>query len=375
MEKLKAAVIGLGRIGSTFDDEILRGGTFFLPYCHGPAYAESQLVDLIAGADPSEHQRSWFAERWGLQKTHLYSDYQDMLAKEKPDIVSVCTSARHRSIIIKNAAKAGVRGVWAEKPMTVTLAEADSLLKACQKYGTILLINCHRRWNPYFKELKGMIKAGDFGKIHQITVYGTFNLSSMGSHLIDTMNFLSDSKVEWVFGEMESDQQASKDNDLKGVGYLAYANGTRGFIRTMSSGASLTSIDVIGEHARAYTNDDGLSWHLLQSLDSNPRKPSMRPLSTRNFEPLAVEYPFPLPPQVKASGLAIVEDLVTCIKNRQKPECSGEDGRAALEIAMAMRQSHRNGGKRVVLPLADRELRMISSDTYKDAIPARLRNK
>ena len=38
MAEYKAAVIGLGRMGSTFDDEMTRGGSIFLHYCHAPAY-------------------------------------------------------------------------------------------------------------------------------------------------------------------------------------------------------------------------------------------------------------------------------------------------------------------------------------------------
>ena len=81
MAKLRAGVIGLGRIGSTFDDEIVRGGTFFLPYCHAPAYHESPLVELVAGADPNDRQRAWFAERWGLDRAHVYADYREMVRR------------------------------------------------------------------------------------------------------------------------------------------------------------------------------------------------------------------------------------------------------------------------------------------------------
>ena len=39
----RAAVIGLGRMGSTFDDEIKQGGQFFMPYCHAPTYVASPI--------------------------------------------------------------------------------------------------------------------------------------------------------------------------------------------------------------------------------------------------------------------------------------------------------------------------------------------
>ena len=220
-----------------------------------------------------------------------------------------------------------------------------------------------------------MLDAGDFGRLRQITVHGTFGLSSNGSHMLDTMNFLAGSHVEWVFGEMESDAAAAGDDELQGNGYLAYANGVRGFIRSMPSGAAFTSFDIIGDEARAYTGDDGMSWRLVRRVEGDIERPSMRPLSNRFKGTLPVEYPFPLPNRLQASGLAIVEDLVGCIASGESPQCSGEDGRAALEIAIAMRESHRRDGQRVRLPLADRELRLASSDTFQDHTPARLRKK
>ena len=373
MASLRAAVIGLGRIGSTFDDEITRGGTFFLPYCHAPAYAESPLVELVAGADLNAQQRAWFAERWGLREDQVYADYREMLQRERLDLVSVCTSARPRAGIIEDAARAGVRGIWAEKPIAVSLAETDSLLQVCKEQGTAVAVNCHRRWNALFKELKGMLDAGEFGKLQQITVHGTFGLSSNGSHMIDTMNFLAGSRVEWVFGEMESDAAAAGDDDLQGNGYLAYANGVRGFVRSMPSGAAFTSFDVIGEQARAFTGDDGMSWRLVRRVPGDVERPSMRPLSNRFRGALPVEYPFPLPNRLQASGLAIVEDLAACIAGGGTPQCSAEDAGHALEVAIALRESHRRDGQRVRLPLADRELRLVSSDTFRDHTPARLR--
>ena len=120
----RAAVIGLGRMGSTFDDERTQGGVCYLPYCHTPAYVASPLTELVAGADPHDEQRAIYAERWGVTG-HVYADHRELLDKEKPDIVSVCTSSRVRPQIVEDIARSGARAIWAEKPIAVTLAEAD----------------------------------------------------------------------------------------------------------------------------------------------------------------------------------------------------------------------------------------------------------
>ena len=133
MTEYKAAVIGLGRMGSTFDDEMESGGTLFKPYCHGPTYYYSDRVELVGGADLHDGQRAIFGERWGLSSDHMYSDYREMIEKEKPDIVSVTTPSWARAEPIIFCAEHGVRGIYSEKGLCASLEEADRIAESCQK--------------------------------------------------------------------------------------------------------------------------------------------------------------------------------------------------------------------------------------------------
>ena len=54
-----------------------------------------------------------------------------------------------------------------------------------------------------------MIDEGEFGRILQITGYGQCGLSHNGSHLIDILRYMAGGEVQWVFGEMESDEAVS----------------------------------------------------------------------------------------------------------------------------------------------------------------------
>ena len=141
----------------------------FLPYCHGPAYFHSPKVELIAGADLHDGQRKLFGERWQIPSDNMYSDYREMLTKEDLDIVSVCTSARVRSTIVQDLARAGVKAIWAEKPIALSLEEADTMVRVCDEEGVALAINCARRWNPLYTQVKRVIDEGQIGKILQVT--------------------------------------------------------------------------------------------------------------------------------------------------------------------------------------------------------------
>ena len=358
----KAAVIGLGRMGSTFDDEITQGGAIFLPYCHGPTYHVHPQIDLIAGADPHDEQRALFGDRWGIDADHLYTHHNDLLENEKPDIVSVTTTARHRPQIVIDAAQAGVKAIWAEKPIAFSLAEADAMVDACRANGVALAIFCSRRYNPYFSQTRRRIEAGDLGDVLQITAYAMCGLSHNGSHAIDTIRYLAGGNVAWVFGEMASDKDAATDDDLMGNGYLAFDNGVRAYLRSTPTGVASWEFDVIGTKGRVRTLADALEFEFFQRVAGGLRN---RGIPARS--------PFPHPARPEGQGITVVNDLIDAIENNRPPRCSGADGRAALEVAIALRESHRQGGIRIDLPIADRSLKIFSNETHADHTPARIR--
>ena len=376
MPEYRAAVIGLGRMGSTFDDEMDQGGTLFKPYCHGPTYYYSDRVELVAGADLHDGQRELFGERWGVASEHLYSDYKEMLQKENLDIVSVCTSPRHRSGIVQDVARAGVKAIWAEKPISLSLKDADAMVRVCREEGVALAINCARRWMQHYSEARNIIDSGELGDVLQVTAHFPCGLSSNGSHLIDTIRYLAGGDVEWVFGEMESDEVAAADEDPWGNGYLAFDNGVRAFLRSMYSGeANRHEFVVVGEKGQILCQEGPPNFELVRLGTPAPYGEDFRAPSPKLTAPIPVSYPIPLPPQVEGTGITIVNDLIESFETGRPPRCSGEDGLKALEIALAMRESHRRGGVKVTLPLEDRGLMIMSSETPGDELPKRVRRE
>ena len=375
MATYRAAVIGLGRMGSTFDDEMASGGTVFRPYCHGPTYYYSDRVELVAGADIHDEQRAIFGERWDVPSDHLYSDYREMLERERLDIVSVCTTARIHSAIVQDVARAGVKGIWAEKPIALSLEEADAMVGTCQKEGVALAINCARRWTHFYSEAKSIIESGELGDVLQVTAHFPCGLSSNGSHLIDTIRYLAGGDVEWAFGEMESDDVAMGDDDPYGNGYLAFDNGVRAFLRSMYSGEVSSQIMVIAEKGQVLCQESPTRFEIIRNGAPAPYGEDFRAPSPKLTSPLPATYPIPLPPRVEGTGITIVNDLIESFENGRAPRCSGEDGLKALEIAIAMRESHRRGGVKVTLPLEDRSLKILSSEIQGDDVPKRVRRE
>jgi len=354
MDTYRAGIIGLGRIASTMDD--LHQGHHFiaLPFAHMPCLLEIPNVEVVAGSDPFGPQRDSFASRWGVE--NLYSDYREMLANERLDVVTVATNASPRHDIVMAAIEAGVRGIYAEKPMALTLADADDMVNAAEQRGVALAVGCTRRSDPWWKQVKHLIDAGELGTIMQINAMGDSPISLNGSHLIDLVRFLANDEVAWVFGESESDAAAAGDDDHRLNGYLAFRNGARAFLRTMPSGALDWSCDVIGDRGTIRVTGNGANFEWL----------------TMSKDWVVTSRALPRPQRFKSPGVMAFLDLLDAIEIGRKPVCSGADGRAALEIAVAMRESHRRGGVRVDLPLDDRSLGIRSADVMRGDLPVAL---
>ena len=335
MASYRAAVIGCGRIGSTIDDEQRHRPQFRYPWAHAPAYVEAKGVDLIAGADLSKDQLEDFKRRWNV--TALYTDYKEMLAKEKPDIVSVTTKTQERTEVVITAAESGVKAIYATKPMCQTLAEADAMIEACRKQGVILAMACHKNWSPWLQACLRSIRKGDIGEFSSMVANYSWSFNGGHSHTLALFRQFADAPAKWVFGHMDSDEAAAGERDLRGTGMILYENGIRGFLNT----GGWLNIDFIGR--------DG--WFSCRNEHADFEMWSRHP-DTR--EPIRRQFPNPKRP--RSSQQAAVEGIVKNLNDGTESLCPGEFGREALEIAVALRESHRRGGEKIELPVADRSL-------------------
>ena len=167
-----------------------------------------------------------------------------------------------------------------------------------------------------------------------------------------------------MFGHITSDEAAASDDDPQGNGYLHYANGVQGFVRTMPCGAADWDIEVIGTKGRLRSHQQ---WRTGGVLEASPVQ------HWRDASWSRRSISFRCQTSNENANVRCVRDLIACVETGKEPNCSGADGRHALEIAMALRESHRRGGTRVALPLADRSLHIRSRETLHGDEPAIVR--
>jgi predicted dehydrogenase len=148
--KLRVGIIGVGGIAEGK---------------HMPSLAKIDAVDMVAFCDIIKERAEKGAAKYGVHGAKVYTDYTEMLSKEKLDVVHVLTPNISHSEITCAALEAG-NHVMCEKPMAKTSAEAMKMLEAAKKSGKKLTIGYQTRQAPEMQYLKKMCDAGELGDIY-----------------------------------------------------------------------------------------------------------------------------------------------------------------------------------------------------------------
>jgi predicted dehydrogenase len=170
---------------------------------HLRAYRAIPAIDLVAGADVSPAVRERWTNEHGIP--HMYATAAEMLERERLDIVSICTWPPLRPEMTELACAAGVKAIFAEKPMAVDLAGCDRMIAAAERSKTVLIVDHQRRFRSRFVRARELIDSGAIGTVEQINVYNSGgDLLTSSTHMIDVMRyFLHDAPAEWVIGQID----------------------------------------------------------------------------------------------------------------------------------------------------------------------------
>lgn len=314
---LRAALIGCGKIGSEVADDPKASGV----QSHAGAYEACTETELVAVCDADAERAERCARRWGLSAG--YTDVVRLLAEKKPEIISVCTpDETHASLLKAILRTPNVRGVLAEKPLALNVKDAVEIVSLAKKQNITLSVNYTRRFAANFKALKAWIDKGGLGKVQAVTGIYVKGLVHNGSHWIDLARYLVGEIAE-VNGRNhlnEAGPDPTIDVDF------SFANGARGHLAGLDKHHfAIFEMDIIGSAGRARITNGGEEIQTY-SLGEHPFFTGFTSLNATNFTG---------PTGMRDAALHAVDNLVHCIKTRSRPLCSGEDGIAAIQIAMA----------------------------------------
>ena len=335
-------------------------------------------AQIVAVADENEAGRNAAQKR--LAAKTAYADYRQMLQKERPHIVSVADRHldQHRDIVIA-CAEAGA-SIFLEKPICRTLQEADEMIAACEKHHVKLAIAHQTRYSPRLQRVKDLIADGRIGDILEMRGRGKEDqraggedLMVLGTHIMDLMRFLAgdarwcDARVSVVGKERVTPiTKADLHEGAEGIGLLAgnHINAMYGFDRgVVGHFASVRCARAKGETDRFGLAIHGTRGIIQLTTGSLPAchflpDPSWFPGRSRvNWQPITSQG-LGKEETLKDGGLVqgnvwIAQDLLQAIERDRQPKGSIYDGRAALEMILAVYESARTRAA-VELPLRNR---------------------
>lgn len=345
MKTYRLAVVGLGRMGSTIDAEVEGYPAITLPYSIPAAARALPNVELVAGCDIIKSKRQDFAERWGIPPEHTYEDYRDMVRAEKPDLVAICTPGRWHALMTYHCAEDGVPMIYCEKVMACCLRSADPKDKGADDVKAIVEAKhvafnsgVLRRFDPRYHYARKLIREGSLGQVQALVHYASATLMHGHVHSIDTLlMLLGDARVKAVRGELlPRDLTIGKRSDKDPL--ALYRLEFEGGVEATTVPAGNWEFEVFGDKGVLRSMNNNIDWSLRQ------RQPLGKKFHT--FAP--VELPR-VPP--RSATVACLQDLIDAHEQKRPTLNNVDIAHHATEVCMAIAESHRQGGKRLTLPL------------------------
>jgi predicted dehydrogenase len=325
-------------VGSLLDGDPRRSGI----WTHAGAYTQVSQTEIVSIADSDQDKIDMFKRRWGEAESYLV--YEEMLDRERLDIISICTPPKlHHEMVLK-AARSGVKTIFCEKPMAGDLKEADDMISVCRERNVLLAVNHVKRWDTHYLKAKELAESGAIGSLQTVVGYGDTALSTNAIHLIDMIRFFA-GDVEWLLGSLQGDYVRVVDGtpDPGAVGFLSFKSGAKGLLK--ATGKDWTyhgfEVDLMGDEGRLrmFNCDRDLEWWRFDGSSSYSGYKEMKCVGSF--------------PQAQGGDrmVAAVRNIVACLEEGERCFCTGEDGRAALEIIEGFHRSSMGGEEKVFLPL------------------------
>ena len=194
---------------------------------HARAYQHIDNAKLVACCDLNAAVAEQRAAELGLR---AYSSAEEMIAREKPDLVHVVTQPRARFELLDLVSRMGVSACTVEKPLAVGVEDWRKLC-ALEKTTRTRIAVCHQfRWYPAFRHCCEILLSGMLGRTLHMDVSAGLNITDQGTHLLDySFALCGESNVRTVFGTASGSDGFAGNHPGPDttLGCLTYANGIR----------------------------------------------------------------------------------------------------------------------------------------------------
>jgi predicted dehydrogenase len=348
--KMRYAIIGCGRISPNHVVASQKTGLELVALCDiNVEAARDKIVKFSLDAD----------------KVNIYTDYHKMLEQERLELVAIATESGKHAAIALDCINAGCN-VIIEKPIALSLADADAIIEAGHKMG-VKVCACHQnRFNGCIQKIREAIDKNRFGKLLYGTAHirwtrdheyydraswrGTWEqdggaLMNQCIHDIDLLRWMMGDDVTRVVGMTDRLKHSYIEAEDLGIALVQFSNGAYGIIEGTTDVYPKNleeTLYLFGEKGTVKAGGDAVNileeWRFADYMDDP--------------EEIKSQYS-ELPPNIYGFGhTKLYRDVIEAIENDREPYVNGEAGRRALELVLAIYQSAATG-EPVELPLKD----------------------
>jgi UDP-N-acetylglucosamine 3-dehydrogenase len=339
MSKIKIGVIGCGSIAQ---------------HRHLPEYANNEHVEITAVCDIVGDRVKEVAAQYGA---HAYTKYEELLASQDVDAVSVCTPNYLHAPITIEALTAG-KHVLCEKPMATSSEEALEMIQSAKESGKKLMIAHNQRFVPSHEKAKKLIENGEIGKIYSFrSAFGHGGpegwsadgkdswffkkneafigaMGDLGVHKTDLLRYILGEEFAEVGSFIETTAKEDTDVDDTAVCVLKTVSGVIGTLAASWSYVSKedNSTIIYGEKAILRLEDDPLHSLIVQYATGEVVKYELGGIQTNE--------------EGGQRNSHVIDQFVDAIVNDTEPAVTGVEGMKSLQVVLSALES--NETKRIV---------------------------
>lgn len=345
---MRYALIGCGRISTN----------------HIKAAVNNKL-EIVGVCDIIPEKMEELLEKHELKNDnsiHRYTDYKELIAAEKPELISIATESGNHAEIALYCIEAGIN-VIIEKPMAMSIADANKIIELAEEKH-VKVSACHQnRFNVAVQELRKAIESGRFGKISHGSIHVRWNrnkgyydqapwrgtwaqdggaLMNQCIHGIDLLRWMMGDEVEEVYGATRQQFHDYLEAEDVGMAVVKFKNGAIGTIEGTTNVYPKNleeTLYVFGENGTVKiggTSTNNIDvWDFADETEADSKNKGLEEATSN----------------VYGNGhTSLFADVMAAIENDRKPYVDAVAGRNALEMILAIYKSQKTG-QPVKLPL------------------------
>lgn len=345
---MKYALIGCGRISTNHVKAAINNNLEFVAVC-----------DVV-----SEHMEEVLAKHNLQNDTSIkrYEDYKKMIEENAIELVGIATESGKHAEIALYCIEHGIN-VIIEKPMAMSIEDADKIIRASEEKG-VKVSACHQnRFNIAVQEMRKALESGRFGKLSHGSIHVRWNrnkdyytqapwrgtweedggaLMNQCIHGIDLLRWMMGNDIDEVYGVTRQQFHHYLEAEDIGMAVVKFKNGA---VATVEGTTNVypqnleETLYLFGEKGTVKLGGKSTNnidvWNFADETDQDQKNKGLEEATSN----------------VYGNGhTSLYADMIDAINNNRKPYVDAQAGKNALELVLAIYKSQKEG-KAVKLPL------------------------